>query len=57
MGIEQFKVIMALSAYVQRLSLSEDCLRTAPPFEKNKINQNKGKKKNNATTSNLDSGL
>ena len=44
MGIEQFKVIMALSAYVQRLSLSEDCLRIAPPFEK-KQNKSKQRKK------------
>ena len=39
------------------LSLPEDCLRIAPTPQKKTKKQNKGKKKNNATTSNLHSGL
>ena len=43
-SIEQFKVIMALWAYVQRFSLPEDCL-WIEPFPRKKQNKAKQRKK------------
>ena len=43
-GIEQFKLIMALKAYVQRLSLLENCLWITLPTRKKKQNKAKQSK-------------